>query len=127
VREENHEGEGSRVEIGNSIVVVVALLALAIVVGLYLPAYLTRRAMVDVVRRFYQQNALSAKSAKTADELGLTPPSFIQKMMRRRDYKPEALRVLQQTGGVQFTEDGKLYLAELNLHDSLKGEKNLRS
>ncbi len=102
------------------IVVAVVLLGAAMVVGLYVPARLTRRAMGQVVRRFYEHKALGARDAKSVDELGLTPPSFLQKMTRTRDYKPNALQVLQQVGAVQMTEEGKLYLVEEKLHQSLR-------
>ncbi len=101
------------------------LLALAIVVALYVPAFMTRRAMVEVVRLFYRGNALEAEDAKTLADLGLNPPSFMQRIAKPRDYKPHALRLLQQIGAVQVTEEGKFYMVEEKLHGSLRREKVL--
>jgi hypothetical protein len=105
------------------ILTALVLLAIAIAVWLYVPAFLTRRAMLEVVRRFYRLNAVRPDQAKTIDELGLASPTLLQRVSRPRDYKPHALRLLQQIGAVQVTEDLKLYLVEENLHDNLKREK----
>ena len=40
---------------------------------------------------------------------------MLERMMRRRDYKPHALTALMQVGIIQATEDGKLYLSEEKL------------
>lgn len=40
---------------------------------------------------------------------------MLERMMRRRDYKPQALDALMQIGVVKVTEDGKLYLSEEKL------------
>ncbi len=98
----------------------VLLLALALAAVLYLPARLTRRAMHEVIRRFYEQQALAPEKARTLAELGLTPPSFVEKLAKPRDYKPTALKLLQQMDAVQMTQEGKLFLVEENLHPSLK-------
>ncbi len=104
----------------NGILMGVFLLALAMAVVLYLPARLTRRAMHQVIGRFYQQEALAPEKAKTLEELGLTPPSFVEKLAKPRDYKPTALRLLQQMEAVQMTQDGRLFLVEERLHPSLR-------
>lgn len=105
------------------ILLMLVLLAIAMAVGLYLPARLTRRAMGQVIRRFYEHGAINPQNAKTLDALGLRPPSFVEKISRPRDYKPSALKVLQQIGAIQITDEGRLYLAEENLHESLKIKK----
>lgn len=104
----------------NGILLGLFLLALAMAIVLYLPARLTRRAMHQVIQKFYQQEALDPKSARTLDELGLSPPSFIEKLAKPRDYKPTALRLLQQMEAVQTTQEGKLFLVEEKLHPSLR-------
>jgi len=104
----------------NGILSGVLLLALAMAVVLYLPARLTRRAMHQVIKRFYEQEALAPDRAKTLAELGLTPLSFVEKLAKPRDYKPTALRLLQQMEAVQMTQEGKLFLVEDRLHPSLR-------
>ena len=97
------------------VVMIMALIGIMLIV-----AMLTRRAVAKVVDIFYRQNALRIDQAKTIDELGLRPPDFMQKLMRPRDYKQYALRVLVQKGIVCTTEDGKLYLREEKLDEHLR-------
>ena len=80
-----------------------------------IPRWLTRRAAHQVIKIFRENNAIDKKNAKTADELGLTPPGVLERMMRRRDYKPYALNALISAEIIQRTEDGKLYLSEEKL------------
>jgi hypothetical protein len=77
-----------------------------------IPRWLMRRAARQVIKIFRAQNATESKNARTIDELGLRPPGVLERMMRRRDYKPHALNALMQIGVVKVTEDGKLYLSE---------------
>jgi hypothetical protein len=80
-----------------------------------IPRWLIRRAARQVIKIFRAQNATESKNARTIDELGLRPPGMMERMMRRRDYKPQALDALVQVGVVKVTEDGKLYLSEEKL------------
>jgi len=81
----------------------------------FIPRWLMGRALRQVVRIFREHNATESKNARTADDLGLRPPGVIDRMMRRRDYKPQALSSLMQAGVIQATEGGKLYLSEAKL------------
>jgi len=81
----------------------------------FVPRWLMRRAARQVVRIFRKSNATDSKTARTVDELGLRPLGVLERMMRRRDYKPQALNALMQAGVIQVTEDGRLYLSEENL------------
>jgi hypothetical protein len=80
-----------------------------------IPRWLMRRAARQVIKIFRKQNATDGKTARTIDELGLRPPGMLQKLGRRRDYKPQALNVMLQMGIVQVTEEGRLYLSEAKL------------
>ena len=82
------------------------------------PRWLVKRAVMQVIKIFRNQNATDSKNARTIDELGLRAPGMLQKMGRRRDYKPQALGVLVQAEIVQVTEDGKFYLSEEKLLES---------
>ena len=82
-----------------------------------IPRWLTRRAARQVIKIFRGHNATDAKNAKSIDELGLVPPGMLERMMRRRDYKPYALNALTKAEIIQATEDGKLYLSEEKLAD----------
>lgn len=82
---------------------------------LVIPNFFTKRAMKKVVRTFEEMNALSAKTAKSPEELGLMPDSFLQSMYRARNYKPNALRVLIKHNIVMETKDGRVYIPKQKL------------
>jgi len=83
-----------------------------------IPNLLVRRAALQIIKIFREQNATDSKTARTIDELGLRPLSLMQRMTRRRDYKPHALNALMQAEIIKTTEDGRLYLSEERLADS---------
>ncbi len=71
-----------------------------------------KRAVNQVVAIFERNNALDLRSAKTIDELGLGPPTFLEGMMRMRDFKPYALQLLMKADVVRHTDGGRLYLLQ---------------
>ena len=91
---------------------ILLIVILAIVGFFVLPRIRIRRAVNQVMAIFERSNALDVRSAKTVDELGLRPPTFLQGMMRMRDFKPYALQILMQTDVVRQTDGGRLYLAQ---------------
>ncbi len=94
---------------------IVLLIILFLVVIVFLPMLLNKRAVIQVIQIFRKHDALDAESAKSIVELKLTKPTFGDRMMRFRDYKPAALDSLIQVGVVQGTEDGRLFLLEEKL------------
>jgi len=78
----------------------------------FIPRWLVKHAARQVIKIFRAHNATDSKTARTVDELGLRPLGMLERMMRRRDYKPQALTALMQAGIVKTTEDGKVYLSE---------------
>ncbi len=105
--------------------IIFALVMASLVTGaLWLSAFLIKRAMHQVIGTFCRYNALSFGQAKTIDELGLTPPDFLQRITHFRDYKPQALKILIQRGIVIMIRDGKLYLVEKQLKESLRCKTN---
>jgi len=107
----------------NEILFLVVIIIAALGVFLIVPRWLMSRAMKKVVRIFRDHGATNAKNARTAAELRLTPPSFVQRMSRTRDYKPQALNFLIKSEIIQITEDGKLYLSEDSLASSRIGQR----
>ncbi|HIJ57307.1 MAG TPA: hypothetical protein HPQ03_14465 [Deltaproteobacteria bacterium] len=95
------------------------LIILFIVVIIFLPMLLNKRAVFQVIQIFKKHGALDAESAKSIADLKLTKPTLKDRMMRFRDYKPAALESLIQVGVVQSTEDGRVFLLE----ERLKGTK----
>jgi hypothetical protein len=101
------------------------ILAYALMLMLFFGAFfirglLTRRAALKVIKTFCRYDALSSRSAKKADELGLNPPGLIERISRLRDYKPEALRGLKEMKVVRTTSDGRLYMTEKQLNENLR-------
>ena len=98
-----------------SIGIIILLAILMLLALLVIPRWLIGRASRQVIRIFRENNAVDSKTARTVDELGLRPPGVLERMMRRRDYKPHALNALLQAGVIKTTEDGRLYLSEEKL------------
>ena len=96
----------------------ILLVVAALAIMIFAPRWFLTRAFSKVIQIFRENNALDEKNAKTIEELGLTPPSFTQRISRMRDYKPQALDLLRRAEIVQMTEDGKLYLSEDRLASS---------
>ncbi len=101
------------------IIFITVIFVLLIGGTIFLPNYLTRRAIFQVIRIFRERNAVEMNNAKTIDELRLRPPDFFQRMMSLRDYKPGALQILIKAGVVLMTEDGRLYITEAKLNEYL--------
>ena len=91
---------------------ILILVILAILGFWVLPRMRIKRAVNQVVAIFERNNALDARSAKTIDELGLRPPTFLQGMMRIRDFKPYALQILMRAEVIRQTDGGRLYLSQ---------------
>ena len=91
----------------------ILLLVMLGVLGFWvLPRMRVKRAVNQVVAIFEHNNALDVRSARTIDELGLRPPTFLQSMIRMRDFKPYALQVLMKAEVVLQTDGGRLYLSQ---------------
>jgi hypothetical protein len=91
-------------------IIFIAVVALAL--AIYLRTYFTKKGMLAVIELFYRYNALTAKTARTQEELGLIAQRFSERLTKRRDYRHIALHVLVQRGIISLTEEGKLFLVE---------------
>jgi hypothetical protein len=98
----------------SSILVILIVLG-GIAFALFLSARMTKRAVGQVVAIFQKHNAIGIRQAKTVNELGLTPPSLMDRFTRMRDYKQNALSILMKADVVQTTEEGKLFISEEKL------------
>jgi hypothetical protein len=97
----------------NATVLFVLLIILLVILGFFvLPRMRISRAVRQVVAIFERHNALDVRSAKTIDELGLRPPTFLEGLLRMRDFKPYALQILMNAEVVRQTDGGRLYLAQ---------------
>ena len=102
----------------------ILLLVMLGVLGFWvLPRMRVKRAVNQVVAIFEHNNALDVRSARTIDELGLRPPTFLQSMIRMRDFKPYALQVLMKAEVVLQTDGGRLYLSQDRLAATNVGKR----
>jgi len=95
-----------------SIAIIILLIVMFLLALFFIPRWMVKHAARQVIKIFRGHNATDSKTARTVDELGLRPLGFLERMMRRRDYKPQALNALMQAGIVKTTGDGRLYLSE---------------
>jgi hypothetical protein len=96
----------------NTTVLLILLIIVLAALGFFVLRIRTRRAVNQVVAIFERNNALDARSAKTIDELRLRPPTFLESMLRMRDFKPYALQILMKAEVVRQTDGGRLYLSQ---------------
>ena len=87
---------------------------------LYVRAFLGRRAIFKVIEIFRQHGAVGINGAQTLRELGLQRPDFVQRITKPKDYRQDALRVLIKKDILLQTGDGKVYLDEERLDETLK-------
>lgn len=99
------------------IIIIIVFFILAVFV---IPSFMGQRAFKKVIHIFQYYQATNISNAKTLEDLGLKPRSFIQGMFKLRDYKPYALDFLMKSGAIQMTDDGKLYLVADRLPEKLK-------
>ena len=83
-----------------------------LLVMLFIPQLMMKRAIPKVIQAFRQNNAVGAKNARALEELGLQPKGLLQTAGRLRDYKPRALQFLMSINVIQVTEEGKFYISE---------------
>lgn len=98
-----------------NVLLVLGMIALCLVAMMTIPAFMTKRAMGQVIRILKFSGTTTPEDAKTAAELRLTPPTFVEKFMKPRDYKPKALEMLISMDIVRFSSDNRIYLSEKNL------------
>jgi hypothetical protein len=107
----------------NSTLLIIILMILAFGGTFWVRHFLTKRGILNVVKIFYQHNALRMNGAKTLRELGLERADLLQRMVKPRDYKQTALQLLIKRGVIHVT-DGKLYMVEENLDHTFRRKSN---
>lgn len=76
-----------------------------------LVAFFFRRSLRQLVKIFRMKNALSAKQARTSEELGITTESNPNEL----DFTPLALKILQTRNIIVLLESERFYLSENEL------------
>ena len=102
---------------------ILILMMIAFGGGLFIRTFLTRRAIFKVIEIFYQHHALGRNGAKTLHELGLERPDFFQRMTRPRDYKQSALQLLIKRGIIFENEEGRFFMVEEKLDESMRSKR----
>ena len=96
----------------NEVLFLILLGIAFLLVMLFVPQLMMKRAIPKVIQAFRQNNAVGEKNAKFLEEMGLKPKSFLESAGRLRDYKPRALQFLIGINVIQITEEGKFYISE---------------
>ncbi|MFO8192463.1 MAG: hypothetical protein R6U08_06825 [Bacillota bacterium] len=99
-------------------VITILILVILIALILIIPVIRVRSAMKVVIKIFQAHDATNIQNARTSDELQLNPKKFVERLFTLRDYKPDAMKVLMESGVIKTTEEGKLYLSETTLNNS---------
>lgn len=99
-------------------VYVIGIVILAFILMIGISQLMIMRAVKQVIKTMKKYNATSLKNALSDSDMKLQPRSFLQGLGRVRDYKPQAIMLLENLKVVRRTEDGKLYLSEDDLAKS---------
>jgi hypothetical protein len=99
-------------------VVLIVILGVLLALAIYVPRLQVRRAMRNLILLFRKREATDPATAVALEEVGVFRRNAVQQMFKSRDYRPLAARALLQTGIIQATEDGKVYLSEYELERS---------
>ncbi len=102
----------------------VMIICFLLIVSFFLPLVLQKKAIRAVTKIFREKKALKYENAVTAEELGIKQRTFLERMVKMRDYKPEALQFLLNAKIVKTTEDNKFYFSEEQLSFILKEAKS---
>ena len=102
---------------GSNLIFTVVIFLALIVLAFYISAKMTRRAVFKVIEIFRKHQATGIQQARTIEELGLNPPSFLERVLRPRDYKQNALKILIRGEIIRITEDGKLYIPQEKIQE----------
>ncbi len=95
----------------SDMVLVVLLLVMLLLLAFTIPIFRVRSAMRAVVKIFRDNNITEPEKARTSSELKLNPKKFYERAFSVRDYKPDALKVLIESGIIVTTDDNRLYLS----------------
>ena len=94
---------------GNTTIVTVLIFVSLCSLIIFLPLLMQRPALGSVIGTFRKKNAFDANSAIPGDAFGISRQHFL---LRKRDYKPQALQLLASTKIVQLTEDDRFFFSE---------------
>ena len=102
----------------NEILIAILLIGAALIIKFVITQVVTRRAVRQVVSAIEAGGAIGKKNARSREELGLMPRKAFSGIIRRQDYKANAVNMLINTGFIEVTEQGFLYVAEETYNNS---------
>ena len=97
---------------------IIVLLALLVLGGWVLPYYRIKWAIPKVIDVLRQHGAVTEDSAKHLHEMGLGVPTLQRRVLRTRDFRPQATEVLIRAAIVAVCDDGRVFLVEENYQNS---------
>lgn len=95
-------------------ILTIGLLLVLFIMGVYvIPNWRFKRTARQVVAIFRQNGAINPHGAKTLEDLGFqTQRSFLEQLLKGRDFRMYAIQAMLKGQIVQATEDGRFYLLE---------------
>jgi hypothetical protein len=97
-----------------TLIIIILVAILAILLSFVLSRMLLNRAMLQIIRKLRENNAVDAAKAIFAEDAGIKRRGVIA-FRALRDYKPMALDILVRTNIIRVTDDGRIYLSEETL------------
>ena len=102
----------------NLVYVILALVALLVLGGWVIPYYRIKWAIPRVISALRQHGAVSETTAKYLPDMGLGAPTLQRRLLRTRDFRPQATEVLMRAGIIAVNDDGRVFLVEENYQKS---------
>jgi len=95
-------------------VLMIGLLLVLFILGVYvIPNWRFKRTARQVIATFRNKGAVTPQGAKTLEDLGFqTRRSFMEQLLKGRDFKMYAIQAMLKGELVKVTDDGRFYLIE---------------
>lgn len=95
-------------------ILMIGLLLVLFILGVYvIPNWRFKRTARQVIAAFREKGAVTPQGAKTLEELGFQMRrSFVEQLLRGRDFRMYALQAMLKGDLVRATDDGRFYLIE---------------
>ena len=102
----------------NLVYVIIVLLAMLVLGGWVIPYYRIKWAVPKVIDTLRLHGAVSEDTAKHLWDMGLGAPTLQRRILRTRDFRPQAVDVLIRAAIIAVCDDGRVFLVEENYRNS---------
>lgn len=99
----------------SDILALLMLLGVIVALALVMPLFIMNRTIPRVIEIMRAHNAVDREHAVAAEDMGLTPKPYMQRILSARDHKPRALQLMLQLEIVKLDSEGRMYLCEEEL------------